>query len=339
MGANLERNGRNGATSPYTDDLLKAASTEAGPGTRAMSQAYRELSAGYRQGSATPDAGRLSDDQVAAYLAARLPATLTVVRAVLSELAERRADWQPRSLLDLGAGPGTASWAAAATFPSLRQLTLIERSPEMTAIGTRLAGRAAAPALREAEWRRASVTEAPPRSADLVIASYVLGELSEPDVDATVDHWWTATTGELVVIEPGTPRGFGNVLRVRDRLLAAGATITAPCPADAACPMRDGDWCHFGRRVARTAAHRSVKSGDLGFEDEKYSYVIASRRPPAHAVARVLTSPQLRSGHVRLRVCEAPEARELVIARSRGVAYRWARRAGWGDAVPPGITD
>ncbi|WP_462188805.1 hypothetical protein [Frankia sp. CcWB2] len=55
--------------------------------------------------------------------------------------------------------------------------------------------------------------------------------------------------------------------------------------------------------------------------------------------------PQARSGHVRLTVCEAPRQGDVVVprqgdvvvSRSEKKAYRWARRASWGDAVPPGI--
>lgn len=101
--------------------------------------------------------------------------------------------------------------------------------------------------------------------------------------------------------------------------------------------MTDDDWCHFGQRVARTALHRAIKDAALGFEDEKYSYVVASRGRPAHAAARVLRAPQVRSGHIRLTLCESPSVREAVVARSRRDDYRWARRAHWGDPVPAGV--
>lgn len=320
-------------------DLVAAVAHEFGSGSRGLAQAYQELSDLYRAGGATPGDARLTRDHVHAYLAARMPATLAVARAVLAAVAARRPRWEPATLLDLGAGPGTATWAAAEAFPSLSDATCVEQADAMIDAGRQLARRAGAPAVRRAAWHRGSVSEPPDVQADLAIASFVLGELPESALADTVDRWWAATLGELVVVEPGTPAGFARLRRVRDRLIAAGATITAPCPSDAACPMSGDDWCHFAARVARSGVHRAVKGGELGFEDEKFAYVSASRGEPAHALARVLRTPQVRSGHIRLTLCEAPEKRETVVARSRKEAFRWARKAHWGDEVPPGVTE
>ena len=50
--------------------------------------------------------------QVAAYAAARMPGCYAAVARVLDELRLRLPDFTPRSMLDFGAGPGTAIWAA-----------------------------------------------------------------------------------------------------------------------------------------------------------------------------------------------------------------------------------
>ena len=56
----------------------------------------------------------LSDDLAArAYLATRLPATYAAIRMAMNELAQRRPDFEPRTLLDVGAGPGTVLWASS----------------------------------------------------------------------------------------------------------------------------------------------------------------------------------------------------------------------------------
>lgn len=325
-----------GAAPGTTFDLAAAVAAEFGNATRGLAQAYQELSDLYRNGGATPDDGRLTRRHVHAYLAARMPATLAVDRAVFDAVVRRRPDWRPTSVLDLGAGPGTATWAAAEAFPSLARATCVEQASAMIDAGRSLAARAASAAVRTGTWHRASVSAPPAEQHDLVVASFVLGELPDASLDDTVDRWWDLALGELVVIEPGTPAGFARLRRVRDRLIAAGATITAPCPSDAACPMAGDDWCHFAARVTRSGVHRAVKGGELGFEDEKFAYVSASRQAPAHAPARVLRAPQIRPGHIRLTVCEAPELREEVVAKSRKDAFRWARKAHWGDEVPPG---
>ncbi|NUU20834.1 MAG: rRNA methyltransferase [Streptomycetaceae bacterium] len=328
--------GRSEGGSGATFDLAAAASAEIGSGTKGLASAYQELSDLYRGGGATPDDARLTRRHVHAYLAARMPATLAVDRAVFDAIALRRPDWEPRSLLDLGAGPGTATWAAAEVFGSVERVACVEQASAMVEVGKSLARHSASQAVRAAAWHRESVAAPAVDKADLVVASFVVGELADDTLAETVARWWDLTLAELVVIEPGTPAGFARIRRVREQLIAAGATITAPCPSDDACPMSGDDWCHFAARVTRSGAHRVIKGGELGFEDEKFSYVVASRQPPAHASARVLRAPQVRSGHIRFTVCEAPEMREAVVAKSQKEAFRWARKARWGDEVPPG---
>jgi ribosomal protein RSM22 (predicted rRNA methylase) len=77
-----------------------------------------------------------------------------------------------------------------------------------------------------------------------------------------------------------------------------------------------------------------VKSGSLGYEDEKFSYVIGSRGDPAHAAGRIVRHPQIRSGHVRLRVCRDEQLVDVVVSKRQAGGYRWARDARWGDEVP-----
>src|SRR5579863_382197 len=59
-----------------------------------------------------------------AYAIVRMPATYAAVTASLNALCEVRPDFAPKSLLDVGAGPGTAAWAAAEAFSTLRSFAL-----------------------------------------------------------------------------------------------------------------------------------------------------------------------------------------------------------------------
>src|SRR6185369_7204187 len=97
-------------------------------------------------------------------------------------------------------------------------------------------------------------------SADVVMLSYVLGELSSSAVERLVQRAWAATNMALVIVEPGTKAGFAQVERIRARMIAMGAEIAAPCPHLEKCPMANtGDWCHFSQRLERTAEHRRLK--------------------------------------------------------------------------------
>nr|WP_202538757.1 small ribosomal subunit Rsm22 family protein [Streptomyces sp. SID8379] len=300
------------------------------------SRAVDRLIANYR-GTTPTDAPILRDRaDVAAYAAYRMPATFEAVRTALDALAET-ADWKPTGHLDIGGGTGAAVWAARAVWPGARPTTVLDWSEAALALGRELA--ASDPELTTSvTWERARIgATAAPAQADLVTISYVLKELTEADRAAAVDAAARAATGAVVVIEPGTPDGYTRVIEARDRLIAAGLHIAAPCPHSAACPIVPGtDWCHFSARVSRSSLHRQVKSGSLPYEDEKFAYVAATRFPPEPARARVVRRPQIRKGQVLLDLCEAEGAlTRTTVTKKHGARYKEARDVDWGDAWTP----
>ena len=119
------------------------------------------------------------------YLVARWPATNAACRVALAELARLRPAMAPARLLDLGAGTGAASWASLAVFPALQDLHLVDRDAGSVALGRRLADLGPA-ALRRADWRLGSLEAAELPDADLVVAAYVLNELSETQARSLV---------------------------------------------------------------------------------------------------------------------------------------------------------
>src|ERR687898_2317625 len=64
-----------------------------------------------------------SEADALAYALARMPATYAAVTASLNALGEITPQFAPNSLLDVGAGPGTATWAATEALPSLQGFT------------------------------------------------------------------------------------------------------------------------------------------------------------------------------------------------------------------------
>src|SRR5438046_1460330 len=76
-----------------------------------LARAAAALSQRYR--SETRDEHFHLADHLAAraYLATRLPATYAAIRASMDAVADVRPDFAPRTMLDVGAGPGSASWA------------------------------------------------------------------------------------------------------------------------------------------------------------------------------------------------------------------------------------
>lgn len=304
--------------------------------TKDVAAASRDLSQRYRLHHGRSSGLLLQSElDAVAYAAYRLPATFAAIAAVLNEVRDRRRDLQPKSLLDVGAGPGSAGWAAAEVWPELEQITALERDSQMIRIGKALAAHSSSKSICDAVWSPVDVGahwECEP--ADVAIAAYVIGELAAEKQGELVRRLWDCTADTTIIVEPGTPRGFEIVRKAGDHLASAGAHIIAPFPHDWNCLESEADWCHFSQRVPRTRTHRAAKGATLSYEDEKYSYVVASRRQGAPIAARVIRHPQVRSGHIRLALCTARGVQHVVIARSRREAYRRAKNLVWGSAIP-----
>jgi ribosomal protein RSM22 (predicted rRNA methylase) len=268
-----------------------------------------------------------------AYLATRLPATYAAIRASLSAIAEMRPDWQPQSLVDIGSGPGSALWAACDQWPSIEKATMVEACDPIRRVGEQLAQHIG---LRRTVWLPANISSALPAlvSADLVTLSYVLGELAPAAIKPLIERLWNQSRDLVVVVEPGTPAGWQRILQARDRLIALGAHIIAPCPHAERCPLAAPDWCHFSRRVARSRTHRLAKDADVPWEDEKFIYLAASRTPNQTAFARVLAPPRASAGVVRLKLCcTTGQVEERVVSKRQGEVFKIARRLDWGDRL------
>ena len=297
-----------------------------------LAHASEALSQRYR---AEVQDGRLhlSNEMAArAYLTTRLPATFAAISAALAAVAEARPGFAPGSVLDAGAGPGTATWAAAEQWHSLEDAMLAEASPAIRAIGERLG-----PPLARASWIAgnldAALADLPSR--DLVLLAYVLDELPKAARGSLIERLWSLTRDTLLIVEPGTTAGWKRILHARDLLIQAGAYILAPCPHANACPLAAPDWCHFSARVARSRLHRGAKGGTVPWEDEKFIYVAASRHAGAGAAARVLAPPQSSKFAVTLKLCEpSGQAAERTIEKRSGAAFKQARKLDWGDALP-----
>lgn len=299
---------------------------------RELGPAAEQLSMRYRADQPADHPILASPLATAAYLTAWMPATYAAVRQVCDRLAAACPDFRPRTMLDLGAGTGSATWAAADAYPSLEASHLVDSSAPALASARRMLDRSA---LR--------VTYAPGRvdrpgswssggGFDLAVCGFLFGELPSASQSAVIADLARAAP-TVAIIEPGTPAGYRRVLAARQDLLAAGRHIMAPCPHDLSCPLETtSDWCHFAVRLTRSIRHRQVKGGERGFEDEKYAYVVAAAQAPAERANRILRHPQVRTGHVRMALCSTdPGIETVTVSKRHGADYRAARHAGWGD--------
>lgn len=265
------------------------------------------------------------------YAIARMPATFgTVSFALKNALTSIRC--HPQTLLDVGAGTGAVAWAAVNEL-DLKSITCLEREEAMYRIGETLM-KQGSQVLRDAKWITFDLTEGEiPEQADLVVASYVLNEMTDNGRINVMKKLWDATKMMLLLIEPGTPVGFSNILEARQMLLKYGAHIAAPCEHEGDCPKSQNDWCHFTCRINRSRLHRQLKGGDAPYEDEKFIYMALTREECCNTGARIVRHPQVRSGHVLIEVCTMDGIQNIKLSKKDGERYKQARKAVSGDAI------
>jgi len=298
----------------------------------------QNISLRYRTRGGTGERLLTGDSEALSYAIARMPATYGAVRTAL-EKTLACVDCRPSTLIDAGAGTGAASWAAAGLL-DLVNVVCLERERAMLKLGARLmedGAQALGDGMRvlyEAKWIGHDLeTDDIPGKADLVIASYVLNEMAGDARRRAVQKLWDSAGMILLLVEPGTPAGFSNLKEVRKMLVEQGAFVAAPCPHSDDCPMEEDDWCHFACRVARSRLHRQLKGGEAPFEDEKFAYMAFAREACMNAGMRILRHPQVRGGHIMLRVCTNDGIKDITLTRKDGERYKKARKASSGDEL------
>lgn len=277
-----------------------------------------------------------SEMDALAYAVVRMPATYAAVRTALTHTIEVIPDLQPTSILDVGAGPGTASWAAIDAWPSVQRSTLLDGNPNLLALARHfhdgMQGQKVSADFMAGDLAR-KLGDAP--SADMVMAGYVLTELAPAALKDVLSSLWQRTDRLLVIVEPGTVNGFRRVLECRDALLADGATIVAPCSHQGRCPLADhARWCHFAARLPRSRDHLIAKGASVPFEDEKFCYLVAGKGfTGIESGRRILATPKVSKAGVALTLCAPDAPEECVIQRRDKEAYKAAKRLDWGDVM------
>ncbi len=298
--------------------------------------AREQLTERYRSKQGTERGGFISSSEIIAYVAARLPATFASIEAILPHIPLKNIS----SVLDLGAGPGTAALASALYWPECQKIHLIEGDAFMSEISQSLLKGLPELQHRQVSFQKANLLSVTiEASYDLVLLSYVLNELAAHDQKVILQKAWDSAEKGVIIVVPGTPIGYQHLMVLRDLLIEAGAFIAAPCPHHEECPLKEGDWCHFSTRLLRPSFHRKIKDVSLPYEDEKYSYLVALREPVPRPSARIIRKPLQRSGHVTLDFCTPGGIKRQTISRRDKERYRLATKAVWGDGWDDNFTN
>lgn len=284
---------------------------------------YEALSHAYRRNEGYQ---LCSFNQALAYVMGRMPATYAVLCAVLEQYTAFTT-LSPTSCLDIGSGPGTGYWALKAIDIPITSLTCVEPNPFMREIARKTMGDPSIPMTN-----LSTLGEAAPH--DLVIASYVVGELTSDAQQSFIRALWNLTKHTLILTGPGTPAGFRDMAALRTSLVEQNANIFAPCGHEALCPLLAAhDWCHFSARLERRPFHKILKGATQGYEDEKFVYLIATRDPFPFRGERILKKPRQSKGRIVLDTCAGDHVNMYTFLKSQTPDFQKMKKLKWGDLL------
>ncbi len=239
------------------------------------------------------------------------------------------------SVVDFGGGPGTFLFALS-KFKILNKYTNVERSDAFIDIMNVLVEEFLSSSIPHTHVDSISCNYLKLESQDiptneLCVFSYTLCECDNSliSLSSLVEN-----SNMVLIIEPGTPSGFNNIIQARDKLIEKGFSAIAPCTVSSGfCPLRDSesDWCHFVERVDRSRIQRHLKNGVLGYEYEKYSYLLMSKSPINSDGKRIISRPDNTKHSVSFDICSEKSSHVVVTKRENKDKFKILRKSIRGD--------
>lgn len=300
-----------------------------------LKDSAKKISLRYRNGEKNKTSIRLIQNQneALAYALSRMPATYGAIYSALEHTFEvlkmNDIDYKYliKSLVDIGAGTGTATWAAVELL-DLENIICLENETNMLLLGEKLMQ-----GNINAKWNKIDViVEELKEKADLVIAAYMLNEIKEENLNKVLEKLWNATNNLLLIVEPGTPDSYKKMMKIRKFFIENKLEVVAPCPHLKECKISSNDWCSFSCRISRSKIHKLLKGGDAPYEDEKFCYLAVYKEAIKNKENRILRHPKIENGLVRLKICNKnSDINEITITKKNKELFKKTRKMRIGD--------
>lgn len=285
-----------------------------------------------------------SPKEVEAYVLSRMPATYGAVATAFEHVKKLIKTENYQSLLDIGAGTGAASLALAEQQP-WKQITCWEREEAMIRMGKWIQQASKQVAIREVVWQQRDMTklkqepETSPVTADVVVLSYFINELTDEQRQVVLTEAWQRTKQLLLIVEPGTPTDYQHLLQAKDWFVAQGGYIVAPCTCQEGCPLPEEDWCHFVCRIERRKWQKEIKEASAPYEDEKFTYLAVAKEAITSEEsnrnnllqARILRHPTITQNVITLKLCQQGRIKERRVTKAEKEWFTKAKKAKAGD--------
>lgn len=286
---------------------------------------------------------------VAAYFALRAPATFAQIYGALSQTCQLFPTWQPKTMLDLGAGTGSGLWAARQVFASIDDYTAVERDAHCARYGRELA-KVIEHTHRWIEKdlaRTAALPQESQESYDLVILSSVLNECTPETLRTILAYAWKRCAGVLLIIEPHATYGYATIADAQQY------TKSISEEENLVAPYIDGQFVadesiYFSQRITRPEFLRMIRqeqrkqSATTGgsvlaasdWEECGFYYLAYSRQQPEILPQGRIASPTVvHKGYLERSILTHEGVVQNSVQKRDKEAFRLAKKQRWGDLI------
>ena len=293
------------------EDLPEASLTK--DELREVGAGVKQLSMGLTRNRELAGARYMDDPKLlGAYLLFYWPVSYAQARSTLSELTSR-----PKSVLDLGSGPGPLAFAALDAGAA--SVVAADRSKPALDLARALATEAGE-GIATRDW--SPEKPLPDGKFDLITMGHVVNELYNGQIAPRAQLLEKILervnpNGSLVVMEPALRETSRALLQVRDVLVERGYAVRAPCMFKGPCPalIKESDWCHAERawRMPKLV-EELARSAGLHKESLKMSYLVLAPKGeqwpalPDGTLFRIVSEALEGKGRRRFMAC-GPEGR------------------------------
>ena len=279
---------------------------------------------------------------VFAYLALRAPATYAQIYSALSQIKELVPNWNPKTLLDLGCGPGTGLWAATTVWPSIEKALGIDQDRSFLTAATQIYNTAHLP--QDVSWRKQNIKEWIETDKtikhDLIIVANVFNELSPEVFDRLIQQVRLRSCGIILILEPGTSRGY-KIIQTISQKISQSDHLLAPYIHNNFVESNEY-WIHFSQRFNRPEFQRRIRQSmrestlmASDWEETKYSYVAYGTIEPVTPIwGRCIGSIYKSNGYLTLPILTEKEVVQLKVLKRHKLQYNFAKKLRWGEIIP-----
>lgn len=210
-----------------------------------------------------------------------------VYKRIMNEFQIRDPDFKPETMLDFGAGLGSASWAGFHQYgKKLQRVAAVEPNSHMRELGRFMSRDLDSEILWADSLSMIPGAGSQRGQFDLIVCGFVLPEIPSAEAREIILDTLLARVkkdGYFILVDYGTPKGYRYINDFRNKIIEMSredVNLVAPCPHHKKCPLAENpdSWCHFSQLVQKYPKGVFPKHPkERQFANEKFSYLVVKK--------------------------------------------------------------